>query len=112
MRKLAILFTGAEHLPVYLEIIFANSNIVTTYLLIATAFSFQGILYPDDQFFHAEWFADIIIAAHCKAFYHIFCLCFGSQENNGYFFIQFADLIGNCKTIFVGKHHIKDTNVG
>lgn len=70
------------------------------------------VLHPHDQFFHAEGFAHVVVAAGGKAPEHVFGLVFGAEEKNGEAGVVAPDGFGQGEPVAVGEHHIEYANVG
>ena len=66
---------------------------------------------PEEQFFHAEGFGDVIICSQGKSFQHILLHGFGSKENDGDLTVEDPDLRGQGKAILHRHHHIQQAEV-
>lgn len=89
-----------------------GTNLVDGFLTVLLAlYATQDGLNAEGQFLHGERLSQIVVGAKLEAFKDILLQGLGGKEHDGHFCVAHAHLFGQRETIFLGHHHVENTEV-
>src|SRR5690606_40645308 len=101
-----------QQLAIEIESICTDVYLLRFFVVVPLRRHFKEILHSNYQFFHAEWFAHIIIRAFGESVDDVLGLSPCGEKNDGNLVVHLPDLLGNGKSVLIWKHHIEHTDVG
>ena len=101
---------GGEGL--FLDVEYHAAELVFVAILVAFAVeTTHNGFDAEKQFFHREWFVDIVVGTDAEALEDVVFEGFGCQEDDWDVVVGFADVLSEREAVFFRHHYVEDAEV-